>query len=306
MAIARVAASLVTIAGLVLVTTSAGWPAAVGTVLHASVAALWLGCVVGLLLDLVPGRTTTPGRAAGEAVALLERTSVLIAGSLAVLWGTGAVLAGQQLGGVDGLVSSPYGRAIAAKLALTLLATGLAAWNRYHLAPVILADQRDTDATAPDDAAAGASWTTVRRAATVEAGLLLAALLATAALVDLEPPSAATGARVHREVVQVTELLQLEVDVVPAEVGRNTLHLFYVDARSGAPADPADEVVIELSLPSSGGEAAVEVPPKAGAGHYILVTDALDDDGIWEVSIDTVLGPDEVVTSRFSLPVGPA
>jgi putative copper resistance protein D len=97
---------------------------------HALAAAVWLGALPPLLVVLSNGRTA-------DARAGLDRFSAIGPAVVAVLVLSGAVNTWLIVGpaNLSGLLTDAYGRTLAAKLALFALMLGLAAANRWRLAP---------------------------------------------------------------------------------------------------------------------------------------------------------------------------
>jgi len=104
--------------------------------LHVATMAAWIGALMPLGLALRAGGETATG--------LLGRFSRAIPWLLAVLLGSGAVIAFIQVETPAALVTTAYGRVLLVKLALVAALLALAAFNRWRLTP----------AAARDDAAA--------------------------------------------------------------------------------------------------------------------------------------------------------
>jgi len=126
--------------------------------LHVAAMGAWVGGVVGLL------GVWRIGSLAARRRQIAVRTGRVAIASLAVLAGTGTGMAAQHLAGISSLFNTTYGRALAAKLGVLLVAAALA-WAATH---------------APEDRRR-AWW--VREAAALLAVLALAGLLA-----SLPPP----------------------------------------------------------------------------------------------------------------------
>jgi copper transport protein len=141
-----------------------------------------------------------------------------------------------------------------------------------------------TEAPAPPDVEA--ALPAFRRSVLVELALAAVVLALTAVLVG-SPPAANAAA----QPVDVTLPLQtssgtdgtVEVSIVPASPGANSLHLYLLDA-SGQPTQPAG-ISVALRNQSAGvGPLPVTLQP-AGPGHY--VDDAMDIPGAgsWTVTV---------------------
>lgn len=138
--------------------------AGVADALHVSVAALWLGGLVGLALTLT-GRAATAPDAEGalDSAGVVLRFSNLAAISVLVLWVSGVVQA-QTLADLPGdLTATTWGRWLLAKTVLVAAVLVAALWNRRALVPRLLAaaDTADAaDAPSTVEATTGASPST--------------------------------------------------------------------------------------------------------------------------------------------------
>lgn len=112
------------------------YPHLLGAILHSWVAALWLGALAALLLMTVRHR---PGDAASDRVlhGALRGFSGVGTAAVATLVVSGLINSWFTVGidGIGGLVTTPYGGLLLAKLALFGLMVALAALNRFHLTP---------------------------------------------------------------------------------------------------------------------------------------------------------------------------
>lgn len=151
-------------------------------IVHALAAAVWLGALVCFLLLLVRPSPNPAHRIAVHTA--LRRFSGVGSTAVALLALTGLingwVLVGPE--NLAGLSSSPYGRLLAVKIVLFMAMLGLAAANRFRLAPA-LGSAEGVAATAD---AVGA----LRRSVALETAAALAVLGLVAWLGTLAPPSA--------------------------------------------------------------------------------------------------------------------
>ena len=149
---------------------------------HIVAAGAWLGALPGLALLLKSASSEMGADARPYAVIATRRFSSLALFMMAVIVGTGVWNAWYEVGGVPGLVGTPYGRLVLLKTALLLPVLALAAWNRRSLLPRLHGDGQTVGRPA------------MRRLAgfvAVEA-FVGAALVAVAALLALTPPGAHT------------------------------------------------------------------------------------------------------------------
>ena len=104
---------------------------AVFLLLHLLVVAFWIGSLAPLAFAV---RRDGP-----EAAPLVIGWSRVATVAVPVLAAAGLALAWWMLGGVRGLLASPYGRVLLAKLALVAVLLGFAALHRWRLTPALAA-----------------------------------------------------------------------------------------------------------------------------------------------------------------------
>jgi copper transport protein len=143
------------------------WIAVGAQVAHFAAAGIWFGGLAALLLGV-------RGEPSAAKAAAVGRFAAVALGALIVVAATGTLRSIDELGSVGDLVSTGYGRAIAAKIVLLALIVAIAARNR----------RRGAGAAASD-------LGPLRRMSRVELGLAACALAAAAVLGTLAPPVAA-------------------------------------------------------------------------------------------------------------------
>lgn len=205
-------------------------PLVIGTdILHVLAGSVWLGGLVGLAL-------TVPALAEREdaAARVLARFSMVAAGVLAALTGTGLVLAWRILASWENLFGTTYGRILLVKVAVVLLVIAVAGWNRFVLLPRVRGGGRRRGRRGTAAKAAARIGATAR----VEAALLVVVLLLTGFLVN-RSPTAATAAE-RRPAVETAELGDLEVRVTmaPGTRGQNAIRIQIEDS-AGKPVELA-------------------------------------------------------------------
>jgi putative copper resistance protein D len=102
---------------------------------HILGAGAWLGALPALALLLRSASTEEGADGRPYAVLAARRFSSWALFVMAVIVGTGVWNAWNEVGGVPGLVGTPYGRLVLLKTALLLPVLALAAWNRRSLLP---------------------------------------------------------------------------------------------------------------------------------------------------------------------------
>lgn len=274
--------------------SSLGW-IAVGTQwAHLVSVGAWVGGLVWLLIALGRG---DPGRGRG----LARRFSTVAAAALAVVAGTGALRALDEVGAWGRLVSTSFGVALLVKIGLFAALAGVGALSRFRHVP-------STGAARPGG---------LRRTVRAEVALG-AAVLGAAAVVASLPPSAslAEASRLQRPPsVTVTgsdyaTSVRVRLVVSPGSAGPNRFDATVVDYDSGEPV-PAETFSLRLQLDDR---------PDVGAAAVALTRDpdshwrgagrGLSIDGRWTVTAvvqsvtDAVEVPMELVTSRRPGPSG--
>jgi copper transport protein len=244
---------------------------------------LWLGGLSALLIA-VPRATRTLAESDRSALlsALLVRFSVVALCCVAALALTGVVQAIVELGALDALVHTGFGRAILVKVALLLLLAFAGYQNRNRLMPAIAAAAEAGRRT-------GRAGVRLRKNLRLEVGGIAAVLIASSMMVGYAPPSDAQGGPVSGTVTFGADYL--EYTVGPATVGSNELHLYLFDADDGSQVDPR-EVTASARLPDQDvGPLPIDLR-KAGPGHYVAPAASFGIAGNWTVDV-------AVRTSRF-------
>jgi copper transport protein len=90
--------------------------------------------------------------------------------------------------------------------------------------------------------------------------------------------------------------------VLPARVGENTLHIRYTDA-SGKPIDVSNTLNIEFSLPSADLAAISRQTAKAGPGHFIYTGPELSILGTWTVTLVARTSDFSEQRTTFQVPI---
>ncbi len=149
---------------------------------HIVGAGAWLGALPALALLLRSASTEEGADGRPYAVIAAHRFSFWALFVMAVIVGTGVWNAWNEVGGVPGLVGTPYGRLVLLKTALLLPVLALAAWNRRSLLPRLGGDGATVGRPAMRSLAGFVA---------VEA-VVGAALVVVAAALALTPPGAHT------------------------------------------------------------------------------------------------------------------
>jgi copper transport protein len=234
--------------------------------LHGIGAAAWVGGLAGLLLTL----RTTP---AGERLETARRFSRWAGVALAVVAVTGAARAIAEIGTLDALIGTDFGRVVIAKSALLLALAGLGAFNRF----VTLRS-------------AARLASVFRRVGSAEIALAAAILVLSAALVNLSPPASAGGPTVPtaQPIVALGHdfgtSIRARLVATPGSVGDNTYDLALTDFDSGAPVDAsAVELRFEIASLAGIGKSTLDLE-RSAPGSFAGSGPNLSIDGIWQVT----------------------
>jgi copper transport protein len=245
--------------------------------LHVLAASIWVGGVACLLIAL-PGATRQlegPERSR-LLLATLARFSPLALGSVIVIAATGVIQAYIDVRSLHGLFHTTYGALVIVKIILLLALIALGWINRERVIPML--GRIVSDGHTP-----GGVGLLARRTMRSELALMLCVFGVTAALVSYAPPiDAASGPFSTNTTIGSAEL---EMTVEPAKAGLNTVHLYLIDAKTGAQFTATKELTATARLPSKNIGPLPLKANLAGPGHYVLNSAVLSPDGTWDIEI---------------------
>ena len=234
--------------------------------LHIASAGLWMGGLAALLL--------TVRGAPDEAKAGIARRYATWAGiGLATVALTGVLRAISEIGSIDALVSTDYGRVVLIKSVLLAFLALLGASNHYLNIP-----------------AAARRLTGLRRVGSTELAFGGLVLGLSALLVNLAPPvsSAGTPSQPASAPIIATghdfgTTVKLRLVVSPGAPGFNTFEASVTDFDSGAPVR-ATAISLRFAIASSTGVggSTLELQP-GGPGSFSASGGNLSLDGIWKI-----------------------
>jgi copper transport protein len=250
------------------------FPADVAHVLAASV---WVGGIACIVLALpLATRAVPPEQRTGILVEVLGRFSPVALGAVAVLAVTGVVQAYIDVRSVNALTHSTYGELVLLKTGLLGLLIGLGAINRERVIPTL---RRLVQAGSTP----GETGVLLRRTTGAELAAMACVFAATAALVAFAPPiDAATGPFALNTRLGPAEL---EVYIAPAQVGANAMHLYLINARTGAAFTQTRHLTVTAALPAKGIGPLAEQADVTGPGHYTVPDAVLSPAGTWSVTV---------------------
>ena len=229
----------------------------VADMVHLASMSVWLGGLIMLIAFLLPRAN------AGELGAIVPVWSRWALYAVATLLLTGTAQALVEVGTIDALFSTTYGRLVIAKVGLVAAVIAVASFSRRLVTPV----------AAGSPAAPG----TLRRVLFAETAVAAVVLAVTSVLVQTTPArtvAAQSTAPTVQSAVLPNALFTLTVDVQPATAGLNDVHL-YATTPDGQPAD-VKEWRVRASLPAQGIEpidaAILPLTPSHSTGQITLPT----------------------------------
>jgi copper transport protein len=266
-------------------------------VVHVGAMAIWLGGLATLLFVL-PAATRAAASPADRARLLagpLARFSSIALAMVALIMATGLIQAYVYVRHLGDLLNTGYGRAVLAKFLLLLAVMAVAAYNRQRSVPRL-------EAIAARGEAPGGAGVMLRRALRGEVALLLVVLGVAAALASYAPPVSAESGPFSISTTSGPTTLELDVD--PARVGANQIHIYYFDAKTGAQYSRAKELKVTATLPSKHiGPLPLSVQD-AGPGHYIVPDALLNAPGEWKLDLTLRVSAFDQFEKTIEVPVG--
>ena len=130
---------------------------------------------------------------------------------------------------------------------------------------------------------------------------MAAAVAVTAALVGYSPPANSAAGPVSRDATLGPA--RLELTVAPARVGRNEIHLYMFDRRSGAQYDRPKELTVSAS------QRAKRIGPlrlrtrKTGPAHYTIPAAQLVPGGEWTLAVDALVSEFDQYSAKLEVPI---
>jgi len=264
-------------------------------VLHVLAAGAWIGGLAVLVaaLPAATRRLDAPDRTRVLSAALGRFSGVaLVAVALLLIGGIAQSLL--ELGAVNDLWDTPFGRAIAIKAALVVVLLALGALNRRRTLPRL---QR----AAAEGASPGGAGVLLRRTLRAEVALGVAALAVTGALAGY-PPATAVSAGPFSGSANLGPA-RAELTVEPARAGANEVHVYFFNRSDGRQYDAPKEVRFEASLPGKGIEPIKLEATKAGPGHYVLGSAALSPPGDWRLELVARISDFDELRATYKVPI---
>ena len=273
---------------------------------HLAAMSVWIGGLVMLFAFLLRRADTR------ELTAIVPVWSgwAMLAITVLVLAGTAQALV--EIGTVDALTGTTYGRLVMIKVGLLAVVLGVAAYSRritnrrFTPAPATPGDE-DEDEDEPVDAppAEPADRLRLRRAVMIEVLIAVVVLGFTSVLVQTSPArSVQAGENTTQgpfSTTVTTNLVKLEVEVSPGRVGPNTVHLYALKPDGSGPQSVA-EWKATAALPSKGIEPIV-VPTLALTPDHASGSVTLTPAGTWELKFTVRVDDLNQTTIAVQVPI---
>ncbi len=264
--------------------------------LHVLAGSVWVGGVACLLLALPSAtRQLEGGERSRLLLANLVRFSPVALGAVIVIAVTGVIQAYIDVRSLRGLFHTTYGALIVVKVVLLACLIGSGFVNRERVIPAL-------ERLVGDGSSPGGIGALARRTMRGEFALMLCVFGVTAALISYAPPiDAATGPFSVNTSIGSAEL---EMTVEPAKVGLNTIHLYLINAKTGAQFTATKELTATARLPAKGIGPLVLDPIVAGPGHYVLNSAVLSPGGAWDIEVVDRISEFEQFSRTVKVPIG--
>jgi copper transport protein len=247
---------------------------------HVAAMAAWLGGLT-LLLAALPAATRALGGAERTRLlgAVLRRFSPVALAAVLALLVTGTAQALIQIDAFSELLHTAYGRAVLVKIGLLAGLIALGAVNRLRTLPRLAALERD----GTGQAGPGQTGVVLRRTLRAEVAGIAIVLAVTGALAGYTPAKDVASGPVS--VSAVIGPAQLSVDVDPARVGSNAIHVYLFDRRTGAQYAATKQLTVTATLPAKHlGPLPLTVSP-TGPGHFTIDGAVLAAPGTWTLDL---------------------
>jgi copper transport protein len=251
--------------------------ATVADVVHLLVVAVWGGGLV-LLFWTLRARRRAPDAAGpgadgtGATPALVLRFSSLATVAVLAAGATGATLAWREVRTLHALTSTGYGRVLLAKVAVVAVIGALGAYNHFRLMPALRGGKTK------------AGLRRLRHTVRIEAVALVAVIGLTAVVVAMTPGRTLAQGGPVEKIIQLDKVGSVQVVVAPARAGFNQMHLYTFDP-DHRPAQLAESVQIQLTLPAAQLGPIDRTAARAGPAHYQLNGRDLSIAGTWTITV---------------------
>jgi copper transport protein len=264
-------------------------------VLHVLALSVWVGGIACLVVVLPAAtRRLEPAARSRLLLATLARFSPIALAAVIAIALTGVLQAYIEVRSLDGLLHTTYGALVIVKVGLLLALIGLGWTQRSRVLPALRR-------VASQAATPGGAGVLARRALRGESLLMLCVFGVAGALVTYTPPiDAASGPFSTSSHLGPAEL---QITVEPARAGPNTVHLYLIDARSGAQFTQTKELTVTARLPAKAIGPLALGANLAGPGHYIISSAALTPAGTWQLTLTDRVSEFQEFSQTLKVPI---
>ena len=253
---------------------------------HVLSVSVWTGGVVALLWCVLLARRDKTAEDARALGATAWRFSVTAMIATALLITAGVLQAFDRLVLINDLYETPYGIALAVKIALVLVALAIGALNLLRWGPRLRAGLRARAALIRDTVA--------------ETGIFIVIIVAASFLTAFAPPAQPSAAAYDQ--TQHVSGLRLEMLVASAGAGRNT---YVLRVHQGlAPVTGAEKVAFRFTMVEHDMGEQELVATERAAGEYVADGSPTGMYGTWKIQAIVRLAGREDISTVFTLPVG--
>jgi copper transport protein len=275
---------------------------------HLGAAATWIGGLAIVTFVVLPSDQE------GSAAPVVGRFSRLAAAAVVAVVATGVIQGFRQLGTIDGLRDTSYGRLLVIKAVLVAVVVVLGGLSRSLLrrqvpveAPVLVGtdgagiepateEDEDDDWEPPNPAELRRS---LRRSVGAEAVLAVVVLVVTSLLVAADP--ARTLQSEGFSAGKVVQGTVIEAVAAPARTGPVDMHVYVSDPTFGLTTQLT--AVATLALPAKG-IPPVQVPLQpAGRGHWSAYDVDIPIKGVWRLDVTITIGTFDERRTTFTVPI---
>jgi copper transport protein len=266
-------------------------------VVHLAAMCTWLGGLVGLLAVILPRHDVD------ELRQVVPRFSTTAFTCVVILVVTGTVQSYRQVGSLEALTTTSYGRVLLIKLGLVAGLVGVAAFSRALV-------RRGYRSASPMPAGPGALVSggdaedrqQLERSVAFEVMLGVAILVVTAFLVNVPPGVDALESGPFTVQLEAADGVNVDLTIDPADAGPVDVHVYVLD-EVGIPRD-VEDVTVSLTLPDDDiGPLEVPVEP-AALGHYSAYGFDIPISGDWELDVAVRVTDFEQVDAGTTVPIG--
>ena len=264
------------------------------TVVHLAAMTIWAGGLTLLVVGLPRSRFWETA----------NRFSPWALASVAVLALSGSINGWRQVGGLNGITDSSYGRWLVVKVALVVMVVVVAAITRRMLSRTDAAASGDQLAlsAAPGPTAESLEPSTsaaTRTSVMVEVVGIAFVVAATSGLVNSPPPELNQPTNEIVSVVQGDRIAQVELE--PAVTGGTVVHVTITSPRGGL--DRADEIAVTAGL-ASAQIGPIEIETFTASPNHVIADNAdFPVAGLWTIEVTARYGEFDQVVFSVDVPV---